>query len=86
MENIINTSPEIECFYGDRLQKAFYNLVLCKNYNKENPLIIDNYTIIIHPNKLCGTFNDFESANNRYEGLKWAAKVNIQINAILQTK
>lgn len=86
MEHIINTSQEIKDFYGNRLQKAFYNLVLCKNYNKENPLAVDSFTVIIHPNKLCGTFYDFTSADSRYEGLKWAAEANIQMNEILQNK
>lgn len=76
MENEIYTSQEILDFYGNRIVKAFYNLVLCKNYENENKDAIDNYSVIIHPSNVCGLFKKYDEANSMFMFLKSGAEIN----------
>ena len=82
MNKDINTSQEIIDFYGNRLIKAFGDLVLCRNYNKKYKYAIDGYSVLLHQRKVCGLFqyDDYELANERFETLKWAMQVNLIMN------
>lgn len=88
MDKNINTSQEIIDFYGNRLIKAFGDLVLCKNYDKKIESAIDGYSVLIHQKKICGLFqyDDYERANERFETLKWAIEVGLIMKNISRSQ